>query len=194
MLAPSLLRAGLALKLNQVKLAARSYLRDRTSQAAGTLASYAIAIGFFAAAGAFLIAACLVGVTALFRWIEINYGLFPAFGAVGALLLVLAAICAAVAASKLKRRSRHFPTLSSRMRVAVKAGPIMATQIEATSDTAAAALRDPSAPAPRANGGRPKTVPQPGDNKLMQAGLIMMTTLLGWAAVRRWQQARRTAV
>jgi hypothetical protein len=196
MLAPSLLRAGLALKLNQVKLAARSYLRDRTSQAAGTLASYAIAIGFFAAAGAFLIAACLVGVTALFRWIEINYGLFPAFGAVGALLLVLAAICAAVAASKLKRRSRHFPTLSSRMRVAVKAGPIMATPIEATSDTAAAALRDPSAPAPapRANGGRPKPLHQPGDNKLVQAGLIAMTTLLGWAAVRRRQQARRTAV
>jgi hypothetical protein len=196
MLAPSLLRAGLALKLNQVKLAARSYLRDRTNQAAGTLASYAIAIGFFAAAGVFLIAACLVGVTALFRWIEINYGLFQAFGAVGALLLVLAAICTAMAASKLKRRSPHFPTLSSRMRVAVKANPIMATQIEATSDAAAAALRDPSAaaPAPRANGERPKAVPQPGDSKLIQAGLIMMTTLLGWAAVRRRQQARRTAV
>jgi hypothetical protein len=196
MLAPSLLRAGLALKLNQVKLAVRSYLRDRTNQAAGTLASYAIAIGFFAAAGVFLIAACLVGVTALFRWIEINYGLFQAFGAVGALLLVLAAICTAMAASKLKRRSPDFPTLSSRMRVAVKANPIMATQIEATSDAAAAALRDPSAaaPAPRANGERPKAVPQPGDSKLIQAGLIMMTTLLGWAAVRRRQQARRTAV
>jgi hypothetical protein len=194
MLAPSLLRAGLALKLNQVKLAARSYLRDRTSQAAGTLASYAIAIGFFAAAGAFLIAACLVGVTALFRWIEINYGLFQAFGAVGALLLVLAAICAAIAASKLNRRSPHFPTLSSRLRVAVKASPIQATQIEATSETGAAALRDPSTPAPRANSGRPKPLHQPGDNKLVQAGLIAMTTLLGWAAVRRRQQARRTAV
>ena len=35
MLAPSsgLLRAGLALKLNQIKLATRSYLRDRTNQA-----------------------------------------------------------------------------------------------------------------------------------------------------------------
>ena len=53
-----------------------------------------IAAGLFAAAGIFLIAACLVGIMALFRWIEINYGLFPAFGAVGALLLVIAAICA----------------------------------------------------------------------------------------------------
>jgi len=77
MLAPSsLLRTGLALKLSQIKLATRSYLRDRTNQATGTVASYATAAGLFAAAGIFLIAACLVGITALFRWIEINYGCF----------------------------------------------------------------------------------------------------------------------
>ncbi|HMI16999.1 MAG TPA: phage holin family protein, partial [Bradyrhizobium sp.] len=75
MLAPSsLLRTGLALKLSQIKLATRSYLRDRTNQATGTVASYATAAGLFAAAGNFLIAACLVGITALFRWIEIDYG------------------------------------------------------------------------------------------------------------------------
>ena len=47
MLAPSsdLLRAGLGLKLNQVKRATRSYLRDRTNQATGTVTSYAIAAG-----------------------------------------------------------------------------------------------------------------------------------------------------
>jgi hypothetical protein len=45
-------------------------LRDRTNQVIG----YAIAVGLFGAAGVFLIAACLVGVTALFRWIEVNYG------------------------------------------------------------------------------------------------------------------------
>jgi len=60
MLAPSsdLLRAGIGLKLSQIKLATRSYLRDRTNQATGTVASYAIAAGLFAAAGIFLIAAC----------------------------------------------------------------------------------------------------------------------------------------
>ena len=89
-----LLRAGMGLKLNQIKLATRSYLRDRTDQATDTVDSYAIAAGLFAAAGIFLIAACLVGTVALFRWIEINYGRFWAFGAVGALLLVIAAICA----------------------------------------------------------------------------------------------------
>ena len=51
-----LLSAGINLKLNQVKLPARSYLRDRTHQATGTLTSYAVAAGLFAAAGIFLIA------------------------------------------------------------------------------------------------------------------------------------------
>src|ERR1700742_1052270 len=116
MLAPSngLLRTGLALKLSQIKLATRSYLRDRTKQATSTVSAYAIAAGLAAAAGVFLIAACLVGFTALFRWIEIKYGLFPAFGAIGALLLVAAAICTALAASYIKRSPPQFPTLSSR--------------------------------------------------------------------------------
>src|SRR5712671_6551298 len=152
MLAPSsgLLRAGLELKLNQIKLAARSYLRDRTNQATATIASYAIAAGLFAVAGIFLIAACLVGITALFRWIEIHYGLFQAFGAVGALLVAIAAICAAVAAAKLKRPPPHFPSLSSRLRVAVKASPIAPDQIDAARDTAAAILSAPVSPATRA--------------------------------------------
>jgi len=151
MLAPSsgLLRAGLALKLNQIKLATRSYLRDRTNQATTTVTSYATAAGLFAAAGIFLIAACLVGLTALFRWIEINYGLFWAFGVVGALLLVIAAICAALAAQKLKPAKPHFPSLTSRLRVAIKANPIKSDQIEAARDTAAAILSAPSSPAPR---------------------------------------------
>jgi len=197
MLAPSssLLRAGLALKVSQVKLATRSYLRDRTSQATGTLGSYAVAAGLFAAAGIFLVAACLVGATALFRWIEFEYGLFQAFGAVGALLLVMAAICAAVAASKMKPRSRHFPTLSSRLRVAIKASPVRPDQIEAARDTATAILSAPSSPSRETRRERRNAVPRSRDNsKLVRAGLIMGTTLLGLAAARRRQQARRTVV
>jgi hypothetical protein len=193
--APSsgLLRAGLALKLDQVKLATRSYLRDRTNQATGTVASYAVAAGLFAAAGIFSIAACLVGITALFRWIEINYGLFQAFGAIAALLLAIAAVCSALAAGRLKRPPPHFPTLASRLRVAIKANPVNPDQIDAVRDTAAAILLAPSAPAPRA--GRARVKPRPGtgrDHGNARAGLIMMATLLGWAAVRRRQLARRT--
>jgi hypothetical protein len=193
MLAPSsgLLRAALALKLNQIKRAARSYLRDRTDQATGTITSYAIAAGLFAAAGIFLIAALLVGITALFRWIEIKYGLFCAFGVVGGLLAVLAALCAALAGARLKQRPRHIPTLTSRLRVAIKANPIKPDQIEAARDTAAAILSTPSSPAPRASRRRPSDKAGPRDNKAM-AALIVLATLLGWAAVRRRHQAPRT--
>jgi Putative Actinobacterial Holin-X, holin superfamily III len=187
-----LLRTGLALKLNQVKLATRSYLRDRTNQATDTATSYAVAAGLFAAAGIFLIAACLVGLAALFRWIEIKYGLFQAFGAVGALLLLIAALCAGLAARKLKRPPPHFPSLTRHLRVAIKANPVQPDQIEAARDTAAAVLLAPSAPA-RANRGARKAEFRAGrDNRNMRAGLILGATLLGWAAVRRRQQARGT--
>ena len=193
MLAPSsLLRTGLALKLSQIKLATRSYLRDRTNQATGTAASYATAAGLFAAAGIFLIAACLVGITALFRWIEIHYGLFWAFGVVSALLLLIAAICAAVAASRLKRRPPHFPSLTSRLRVALKANPLTSDQIEAARDTAAGILTTPSETVTRANRRR-KTERRPArNNREIGAGLILAATLLGWAATRRRHQAPRT--
>ena len=188
-----LLRTGLALKLNQVKRATRSYLRDRTHQATDTVTSYAVAAGLFAAAGIFLIAACLIGVTALFRWIEINYGLFQAFGAVGALLLVIAAICAGLAARRLKRPPPHFPSLTSRWRVAIKANPVQPDQIEAARDTAAAVLLAPSASA-RADRRPLKAKLRPRrDTRSMRAGLILAATLLCWAAVRRRQQARGTA-
>jgi hypothetical protein len=192
MLAPpsGLLRTGLALKLSQVQLATRSYIRDRTNQATGTLTSYAIAAGLFAAAGIFAVAACLVGLVALFRWIEINYGMFQAFGAIGASLLVIAAICAGLAAAKLKRPPPHFPSLTSRLRVAIKANPVKPDQIEAVRDTAAAILRTPSAPSPPT--GRRRSMAAARGNGNIRTGLIVMATLLGWAAARRRQQARRT--
>ena len=61
MLAPSsgLLRVGLSLKLNQIKLATRSYLRDRTNQATATVASYAVAVGLFVVAGIFIYAGAI---------------------------------------------------------------------------------------------------------------------------------------
>jgi hypothetical protein len=190
-----LLRSALALKLNYIERAMRSYLRDRTNQATGTATSYAVAAGLFAAAGIFLIAALLVGATALFRWIEINYGLFWAFGVIGGLLLVIAAICAALAAGRLKRPPPHFPSLASRLRVAVKASPIKPDRIAAAGNTAAEILRaPPSAPATQMNRGRPYARPRPArNNRNIRAGLIVAATLLGWAAARRRQQARRMA-
>jgi hypothetical protein len=190
MLAPSanLLRAGLAIKLDQVKRASRSYLRDRAHQASDSVASYAVAAGLFGAAGIFLVAACLVGVTALFRWIEINYGLFQAFGAIGALLLVISAICAAVAMGRLKRQPREFPSLSSRLRVAIKASPLKRDETDAANSTAAEVLMASPAP-PR----RPAVLPRGGRNgRNMQIGLVMAAAIVGLAAARRRQSSRRT--
>ena len=195
MLAPSgdLLRVGFGLKLNQVKRATHSYLRDRTNQATGTVTAYAIAAGLFAAAGIFLIAATLVGATALFRWVEIHYGMFWAFGAVGGLLVVIAAICAGLAAAKLKAPAAHFPSLTSRLRVAIKANPLRSAPVDAE-NTAAAVLS--ASAKPTAGGDRApwKSSPRPAvSNRNVQTGLTIAAVLLGWAAARR-QQTRRTNV
>ena len=193
MLAPanSLLRAGIGLKLSQIKIATRSYLRDRTNQATGTMTSYAIAAALFAAAGIFLIAACLVGTVALYRWIAIHYGQFWAFGAIGALLVTIAAICAGLAAARLRRPPPHFPTLTSRLRVAIKANPLEPGQIEAARDAAASVLLAPSAPPSQTRARRSR----PGrNNRNIQAGLIVAATLLGWAATRRRSHARQTGI
>jgi hypothetical protein len=190
MLAPSvnLLRAGLALKLEQVKRATRSYLRDRAHQATDSATSYVLAAGLFAAAGIFLIAAGLVGIAALFRWVEINYGLFQAFGAIGALLLVISAILASIAAARLKRRPREFPSLASRLRVAVKASPLKLdqTDTDVAKDAAAGVLLASPAP-PR----RPAVRPRGRNGRNMQIGLVVMAALLGAAAARRRQASRR---
>jgi hypothetical protein len=190
MLGPSggLLRAGFGLKLNQIKLATRSYLRDRTNQATGTVTSYAVAAGLFAAAAIFLIAALFVGAIALFRWIEIQHGQFWAFGAVGGLLVVIASISAGLAARKLKQPAPHFPSLTSRLRVAIKANPVKPDQLEAVRDTAASTLLAPSSPV-RVNHRRRRPV-----SRNSQAGLILMATLLGWAVTRRRQQARQAKI
>ena len=190
-LSSGLLRAGIGLKLNQIKLATRSYLRDRTNQASGSVTSYAVAAGLFAAAGIFAIAACFVGAMALFRWVEIRYGEFWAFGAIGALLTVIAAICAELAATRLKQPSPHFPSLTSRLRVAIKANPLQPNQIEAARDTAASILLAPSVPPDIRRRRRHRSA---GDNRQMQAGLILIATLLGWAATRRRQQERRAEI
>jgi hypothetical protein len=79
------------------------------------------------------------------------------------------------------------------LRVAIKANPLHPTELESATDTAAAILSAPAAPMAAAywgssKSGRPR--PRPG-NGAMQAGLIVTAALVGWAATRRRQQARR---
>lgn len=192
MLAPSgeLLRAGMALKLNHLKRATRSYLRDRADQATGKATSYVVAAGLFAVAGLFVVAACFVGLMALFRWVEFNYGLFWAFGAVGAVLLVAAAICAGIALGQIKRRPRQVVPLASRLRVAIATPRIpRGTVKEAVKEVATAIPLAPLAPGEKAQGGKAASV---RSNRSVQLGLMLAAVgLLGVTAARRRRRASR---
>ncbi|MEY9755087.1 phage holin family protein [Bradyrhizobium yuanmingense] len=185
MLAPSgeLLRAGMALKLNHVKRAAQSYLRDQTSQATGKVTSYAVAGGLFAVAGLFVVAAFFVGLIALYRWVGITYGQFWGFGAVAAVLLVLAAVCAGVAMAQMKRKAKPVVPLASRLRVAIATPRIpRGTVKEAVKEVATTIPLAPRAPGER---GGIKTWPARA-NRPVQLGLMLAAVgLVGLTAARR---------
>ncbi|SFN64009.1 Putative Holin-X, holin superfamily III [Bradyrhizobium sp. Ghvi] len=186
MLAPSgeLLRAGMALKLNHLKRAAQSYLRDRTGQATGRVTSYAVAAGLFAVAGLFLIAAFFVGLIALYRWVAITYGQFWGFGAVAVVLLVLAAICAGVAMAQMNRRPKPIVPLASRMRVAIATPRIpRGTVKEAVKEVATTIPLVPTAPGERGHHGHTFSG---RTNRPVQLGLMLAALgLLGFTAARR---------
>lgn len=185
MLAPSgeLLRAGVGIKLNQIKRAARAYLRDRTHQATGTMTSYVVAAGLFALAGIFVLAACFVGIIALFRWVEITYGMFWGFLAAGVLLLVIAAIVAVVAIAMLRRPVPQFPSLASRIGAAIKANPLKPAQPDDVADST------PLAPAGPTEGDWLGRWPELAKDKNLQIAALAAATLLGWAALRRRRPA-----
>ena len=85
--------------------------------------SYAVAAGLYAAAAIFAMAALMVGATAGFRWIEMRYGLFEAFGALAALLVIFMALFVILALYALKRAAKRVAPLSSKLRVALGAPP-----------------------------------------------------------------------
>lgn len=180
-LVSALMRTGLALKLNQVKRATYAYMHDRTEQGQGIAASYAVAAGLYAVAGIFLIAAILVGAAALFRWVEINYGLFEAFGATAGILVLLTILFAALAANRLKRPSKPIPSLGNRLSTAIQANP--AKQLQHTSGSDARS-RPASAAAFKPGTSTAAHNPAAG-NGPVKAGLVLAATLAGWAFARR---------
>ena len=196
MLAPSgeLLRAGLALKLNHVKRATQSYLRDQTSHATGKVTSYAVAAGLFAVASLFVVAAFFVGLIALYRWVALTYGQFWGFGAVGVVLLVLAAICAGVAMAQMKRRTRPIVPLASRLRVAIATpriprGTVKQAVKEVATTIPLVPLGPDEKPGARGHGSRAKPV---RNSRSLQLGLMVAAAgLLGVTVARRKHRSRR---
>lgn len=189
MLAPSgeLLRASMALKLNHLKRAAQSYVRDRTSQTTGRVTSYAVAAGLFAAAGLFLIAAFFVGLIALYRWVAITYGQFWGLGAVAVVLLVLAGACAGVAMAQINRRTKPIVPLASRMRVAIATPRIpRGTVKQAVKEVATTIPLAPLAPGERGHGSNISPIRA---NRPVQLGLMLAAIgVLGFTAARRRRQ------
>lgn len=186
MLAPSgeLLRAGVALKLNHLKRAARSYARDRSNQATGRMTSYAVAAGLLAVAGLFVVAAFFVGLIALYRWVAIHYGQFWGFGAVGGVLLVLAGACAGVAMAQMKRKTKPIVPLASRLRAAIATPRIpRGTVKQAVKEVATTIPLVPLAPGERGHGGSTWPV---RSNRPVQLGLMLAAVgLVGLTAARR---------
>lgn len=202
-----MLKAGLALKLDQIKLALTSYARDRADQGKGIAVGYAVAAGLFVVAGLFVLAACFVGFAALFRWLEIRYGEFIAFAIIGGILLVLAALCATIGMIRMRPAKPTYPSLGSRMRVAIKANPLEGTSwplaagaaltqrspakpaakrsdpVDSARRTAADVLRSTSAPLSPGLSARSRSG--------ARAGVALAATLLGWALVRRYGQSQR---
>ncbi|MET4118920.1 HAMP domain-containing protein [Bradyrhizobium sp. JR1.5] len=196
MLAPSgeLLRAGVALKLNHLKRAAQSYARDRSNQATGRMTSYAAAAGLLAVAGLFVVAAFFVGLIALYRWIAIHYGQFWGFGAVGAVLLVLAAACAGVATAQMKRKTKPIVPLASRLRVAIATPRIpRGTVKEAVKEVATTIPLAPLAPGERGHeGGHGGSTWPARSNRPVQLGLMLAAVgLVGLTAARRRRHGHR---
>ncbi|WP_375311045.1 phage holin family protein [Bradyrhizobium sp. A5] len=196
MLAPSgeLLRAGMALKLNHLKRAAQSYLRDRTSQATGHATSYAVAAGLYAATGLFLIATTFVGLIALYRWVAITYGQFWGFGAVAVVLLVLAATCAGAAMAQMNRRTKPIVPLASRLRVAIATPRIpRGTVQQAVKEVATAIPLVPLGPDENSGStGRGSRSNPVRDSRPLQLGLMVAAAgLLGVTVARRKYRRHR---
>jgi hypothetical protein len=208
----ALLRAGLALKVSQLKLAAHSYIEDRTDHGKNVVKAYAVGAGFYVGAALFALAACFVGLGALFHYVEAHYGPYTAFSVVGGLLVLLAIVLAAIGAAKMNPPEAHYPGLMDRLRVALTGKRVKSSLLppDAMRNSAAA-----TAPVPkRAAESRPAPVkppvkthnpvdaarstaadvlraspsmsrePQPTPT-LTKAGAAMAVTLIGWALARR---------
>ena len=137
-----------------------------------------------------MIAAFFVCLVALYRWVAITYGQFWGFGAVAAVLLVLAAVCAGVAMAQINRREKPIVPLASRLRVAIATPRIpRGTVKQAVKEVATTIPLAPLAPGARGPGARTWPV---RTNRPVQLGLMLAAIgLAGFTAARRRRPGRR---
>jgi hypothetical protein len=87
----------------------KSYGGDLRGWASGIIIRYAIAVALLLSAGAGLVAAIGIGVDALFHWLDANYGLAVAYGAVIGILAALAILSALIGVALLKMAPPSLP-------------------------------------------------------------------------------------
>jgi len=120
----ALIRTALAIKASNLQRAGEGYVRDQVSRSKGTISSYLVGVCFLLGAVIFAIVVILIGAAALFRFIEMRYGMFEAFGAAGGAMAVVALISLAIGMSKMNARPKRVIPLASRVRVAAHSHPI----------------------------------------------------------------------
>jgi hypothetical protein len=119
-----LLRTALAIKASNIQHAGQAYVRDQAFRGKSAISSYVVGVCFLLGATVFAIIAILIGAAALFRFIEVRYGLFEAFGAAGGAMIVVALISMTIGLSKMNLKSDRVVPLASRVRVAAHSHPI----------------------------------------------------------------------
>jgi len=156
------LRTALAVKASNIQRAGFAYVRDQASRGKSAIVSYVVGACLLLGAAIFAIVAILIGAAALFRFIEMRYGLFEAFGVVGGATLVVALILLAVGLAKIRAPSKPVVPLASRVRVAAHSNPVTKENVK----SAALSLLD-------------------ARHRSATLGLALAGTLLGYLILRR---------
>lgn len=208
----ALVKAAFTFKATQIKQAASHYVEDRVTYTKHLAIGYAVAAGLFAVGALFLIGAGVIGMIALYVWLEPQFGVFDALGLCAGLLLALTLICVVAAILLMRRRSASYPSLGNRLGSALKGNPL-APAIKASRDNAAKAISTIAETASAATTRVSETARHVSDaregpralrrarrtamdvlrspplarhrQRLPHAGLMVGASLLGWAMVRR---------
>lgn len=159
-----LIRTALAIKASNIQHAGQAYVRDQASRGKSAVSSYVVGACFLLGAAVFAIIAISIGAAALFRFIEMRYGLFEAFGAAGGAMVVVALISMAIGVSKMNPKSNRIIPLASRVRVAAHSHPITKENVK----DAAVSLVDEN-------------------HRSSTLGLALAGTVLGYLILRRRQ-------
>lgn len=109
MLRTALQVSGVARALGNLRLQLEQKAENAAAQVKGVAVRVAVAAGFAIAAVMFAALALIVGFIALYAYLLPIYGVLPALGVVGGSILAIAALCALVAASTVRRKSAKMP-------------------------------------------------------------------------------------